>query len=115
MKLVNEGDTTKAPCPTCKAIVNATYTYRDLELDSGKVVKGVMKSVCNTCSTSCGIHPQSTPKIKKVVEAKDISLEVRIPMILEDVIYNIGAPLKVNPRKTFRIIMNYYMKILQES
>ena len=114
MRILQEGEKSKAICNTCEELRGITYLYKDFTLKNGTKVPNVLQGICDKCGKAATIPAQSTPKIKQYLEAKDVSLEVRIPRILEDVLYNIGYKSHLEASQTLKYIINFYTRKLQE-
>ncbi|MCP3429720.1 hypothetical protein [Opacimonas viscosa] len=72
MNKYKEGESTKAICENCKALVNARYKVRDVPFSDGRgTVKDILAIVCGNCERVIGIPHQSTPAIKKAFEKYD--------------------------------------------
>ena len=66
MKFFEAGDTSKAICESCKALVPTTFQSRDVAFDDGSgSVKDILAAVCDHCDTVVSIPAQSTPAIKR--------------------------------------------------
>lgn len=69
MKNVKVGDTCKAVCQDCKAVVDITFQLRDVPFSNGMgIVEQVLSGVCNQCDRVISIPHQSTPEIKKAYD-----------------------------------------------
>jgi hypothetical protein len=108
MRMLNEGDKSKAFCNKCESIRVTSYIYRDFTLDSGRKVQNVLQSVCQTCASSVSIPSQSTPKIQEAIQQKSIPFEVRLPAILEDVLYSIGHTSHLEKTITLKCLIQFY-------
>lgn len=116
MRILNEGDRAKAFCPKCDAIRAITYIYRDFALDSGRKVPNVLQGVCLTCKTAISIPAQSTPKIQEAIQLKSLPFEIRVPPVLEDVLYNIGSVSHLEKTIALKCLIQFYSnKIALES
>lgn len=108
MRILNEGDKAKAFCRKCEVIRTTVYFYRDFTLDSGRKVQNVLQGVCQTCGTAISIPAQSTPKIQEAIQQKSLPLEVRLPAILEDVLYSIGHNSHLDKTVTLKCLIQFY-------
>lgn len=114
MRILQEGEKSKAICNSCEDLRGITYLYRDYTLKNGTKVPNVLQGICDICGKAITIPAQSTPKIKQYLEEKDVSLEVRIPRILEDVLYNIGYKSHLEASQALKYIINFYSRKLHE-
>jgi hypothetical protein len=108
MRILKEGEKSKAFCPRCEAIKTITYIYRDFILDSGRKVPNVLQGVCQSCDSAISIPAQSTPKIQEAIQEKSTSLEVRVPLVLEDVLYTIGHASHLEATMALKCIIQFY-------
>ena len=116
MRILNEGDRSKAYCQKCATINAITYVYRDFTLDSGKKVINVLQGVCLKCGTALSIPAQSTPKIQEAIRQKSFPFEIRVPPVLEDVLYNIGSASHLEKTIALKCLIQFYSnKIVHES
>ncbi|WP_205299803.1 hypothetical protein [Pantoea sp. Tr-811] len=66
MKILLEGDTGKALCEHCKAVVQMLYARRDVPFSDGQgAAKDILVGVCDQCDSAVAIPPQSTPAIRE--------------------------------------------------
>lgn len=114
MKIYAAGDTSKAICESCKALVPTTFRYRDVAFDDNSgSVKDILVAVCDHCDTVVSIPAQSTPAIKRVRDTADIPLEVFLSareIELLDV-----AAWRVDPNSTTRFrkpLLAYFIRRL---
>jgi hypothetical protein len=114
MRILQEGEKSKAICNSCEELRGITYVYKDYTLKSGLKVPNVLQGICDDCGKAVTIPSQSTPKIKQYLEEKDVSLEVRIPRILEDVLYNIGYKSHLEVSQALKYIINFYSRKFNE-
>jgi hypothetical protein len=115
MRFLNEGDKSKAFCRKCEGIKAITYIYRDFVLKNGRRVPNVLQGVCSTCDSVVSIPAQSTPKIQDAIHEKSLPLEIRVPPILEDVLYSIGQTSHLDTSVALKCLIQYYSnKIVQE-
>ncbi|MBJ6727177.1 hypothetical protein [Geomesophilobacter sediminis] len=85
MKIVKEGDKSKAVCDTC-GLTSVTYRLRDVPFtDDVGIVKNILAGVCDQCGHVVSVPRQCTPKIKAVYEAKK-SAEYRLPAHFIDIL-----------------------------
>jgi hypothetical protein len=108
MRILNEGDKSKAFCRKCDVIRPIVYSYREFTLDSGRKVQNVLQGVCQTCGTAITIPAQSTPKIQEAIQQKSLPLEIRLPAILEDVLYSIGHNSHLEKTVTLKCLIQFY-------
>ncbi len=115
MRILNEGDRSKAFCKKCEAIKTIAYVYRDFTLDSGRKVLNVLQGICLTCETALSIPAQSTPKIQEAIQQKSLAFEIRVPPVLEDVLYNIGSASHLEKTVALKCLIHFYSnKIVHE-
>jgi len=109
MKIIQEGDTGVALAPEVGR-VPVVYTYRDLTLDSGTIVKNVLVGVHEDSDQVLVIPAQSSPRIKEAREAsKEEVLEARVPRELEDILALLAEHYRVTPKKFTPAIIRYYL------
>lgn len=116
MRILKEGAKSKAICSNSGDIEPITYFYRDFQLKNGVKISNVLQGVCDTCGKAITVPAQSTPKIQQYLQDKDISLEVRVPPILEDVLYHISYKSHVETSTALKCIIQFYSnKIKREN
>ena len=109
MKIIQEGDTGVALAPDVGR-VPVVYTYRDLTLDSGTIVKNVLVGVHEDSDQVLVIPAQSSPRIKEAREAsKEEVLEARVPRELEDILALLAEHYRVTQKKFTPAIIRYYL------
>ena len=87
MKIFKVGDSQKAICENCRSLENATFTLRDVPFsDSSGVVKNVLVGVCDKCDEVSILPHQSTPVVKKQLEAQRKPIESRLPAHMLDIL-----------------------------
>jgi len=87
MKILKVGDTQKAACNHCKRVENVTFKLRHVPFSDGKgIVKNVLVGVCNDCNSVAVLPHQSTPVVKKQLDARRKSLESRVPAHMVDIL-----------------------------
>ncbi|MCV9919853.1 hypothetical protein OIU19_13725 [Pseudomonas sp. BT-42-2] len=87
MKIFFEGDTGKALCEQCQALVQMRYVRRDVPFsDSQGQAKDVLVGVCLGCDSVVAIPPQSTPAIREARKQQLKSIEARLPAVYLDVL-----------------------------
>jgi len=87
MKIVKVGDSQKAACHQCRQFENVTYKLRDVPFSDGAgLVKNVLVGVCDYCDSVAILPHQSTPAVKKQLEAQRRSLESRVPAHMVDIL-----------------------------
>lgn len=63
-KIFNVGDTSRAVCEACQAVVSTTFELRDELFSNGRGVgSGILVGVCDRCGAVVSIPAQSTPVI----------------------------------------------------
>jgi len=87
MKILKVGDTKNAACNHCESFQNVTFTLRDVPFnDNSGTVKDVLVGICNSCDSVAVLPHQSTPAVKKQLEAQRKSLESRVPAHMIDIL-----------------------------
>lgn len=87
MKIYKVGDKQEVICQSCQSITNATFMLRDVPFsDNSGVVKNVLVGVCEKCDEIMVIPHQSTPVIKKQIEAQKKAIETRVPAHMVDML-----------------------------
>ncbi len=116
MRILKEGDKSRAICSKCEDIKTITYFYRDYTLKSGKKIPNVLQGICQNCDTAITIPAQSAPKIQQAIQEKNQPLEVRVPPVLEDILYYIGHASHLEATTALKCIIQFYSdKISHES
>jgi len=86
MKIVKEGDKSKAVCQFC-GLVAITYNLRDVPFsDNNGIVRNILAGVCDKCGNVASIPRQSTPKIKAAYNEAKKSAEFRVPAHFIDIL-----------------------------
>ena len=62
--MFKKNDKGSAVCECTNAIIQTTYLYRDVVLSNGVVVEKILVGVCDECSSTVSLTPQSSIKIK---------------------------------------------------
>jgi len=87
MKILKVGDTQKAACNHCKGLVPVTFKLRTVPFSDGVgVVKNVLVGVCDHCDSVVILPHQSTPVVKKQMDAQRTALESRVPAHMVDIL-----------------------------
>jgi hypothetical protein len=109
MRIIQEGEAGAALSPEFGR-VPVVYMYRDLALDSGTTVKGVLVGVHEASDEVLVIPAQSTPRIKEAREAaKEEVLEARVPRELEDILSLLAEHYSVTPKKFSPAVIRFYL------
>jgi hypothetical protein len=113
MKLIVEGDHSKAICSHCAALVSTSFKRRDVPFSDGKgIVKDILVGVCDRCDRIVSTPAQSTPAIKAAREKALIPVEAQLPAIYLDALdlacYRIDPLVTPDFRK--RLLMYYVSK-----
>ena len=109
MKIIQEGELGVGLAPELGR-VPVVYRYRDLTLDSGIEVKGVLVGVHEDTDQVLVIPAQSGPRIKEAREAvKEEVLEARIPRELEDVLALLADRYRVTSKKFTPALLRFYL------
>jgi len=117
MKILFEGDTGKALCEHCQAVVSMHYARRDVPFSDGQgAAKDILVGVCNQCDTVVAIPAQSTPAIREVRKQQLKSIEARLPAVYLDVLdaamHAVSCEAGANLRKLF---LAHYFQLLVQS
>lgn len=112
MKIFKVGDSQKAVCEHCQSLENATFQLRDVPFsDSSGVVKKVLVGVCDKCDLVSLLPHQSTPAVKRQLDAQRKPVESRLPAHLVDILnlatYELGGSVEFVPS-----LMKYYIHSL---
>ncbi|MFC1777441.1 hypothetical protein ACFL3I_08875 [Pseudomonadota bacterium] len=87
MKILRVGDTQKAACSECKSFVTVTFKLRTVPFSDGiGAVKNVLVGVCDRCDCVAVLPHQSTPVVKKQMDAQRKGLESRVPAHMVDIL-----------------------------
>ena len=87
MKILKVGDTQKAACNHCKGFVQVTFKLRTVPFSDGLgAVKNVLVGVCDRCDFVVVLPHQSTPVVKKQMDAQRAALESRVPAHMVDIL-----------------------------
>jgi len=87
MKILRVGDTQKAACSDCKSFVTVTFKLRTVPFSDGiGAVKNVLVGVCDRCDCVAVLPHQSTPVVKKQMDAQRKALEIRVPAHMIDIL-----------------------------
>lgn len=115
MKILKVGDTKKAACNNCRSFQDVTFKLRDTPFNDGTgTVKNVMVGVCNHCDSIVVLPHQSTPAVKKQLEAQRKSLESRVPAHMIDILNLVSDELGGGPEFVPNII-KYYIHSLSNN
>lgn len=118
MKILFEGDTGKALCEHCKAVVPTHYARRDVPFSDGQgMARDILVGVCDHCDTVVAIPPQSTPAIGEARKQQLKSIEARLPAVYLDVLdaamHAVSSEAGANLRKVF--LAHYFQLLVQSS
>ena len=87
MKILMVGDTQKAACSHCQGFVQVTFKLRTVPFSDGVgAVKNVLVGVCDRCDCVVVLPHQSTPVVKKQMDAQRKALESRVPAHMVDIL-----------------------------
>lgn len=87
MKILKVGDTQKAACDHCKGFVPVTFKLRTVPFSDGVgAVKNVLVGVCDGCDCVVVLPHQSTPVVKKQMDAQRTPVESRVPAHMVDIL-----------------------------
>ena len=94
MKILRVGDTQKAACSDCKSFVTVTFKLRTVPFSDGiGAVKNVLVGVCDRCDCVAVLPHQSTPVVKKQMDAQRKALESRVPAHMVDILNLVSVEL----------------------
>ena len=110
MKLLREGDFGVALAPG-RGRVPIVYAYRTVRLESSRIdVPDVLVGVDPETDEILTIPAQSTPKLKEAREdVKDRSIDVRIPLLLDDVMVLLADHFDAAPKKFGPALVRHYI------
>ncbi len=87
MKIFKVGDSQQAICEACGTLENATFALRDVPFSDGEgLVKNVLVGVCDRCDGVVVLPHQSSPVVKRQLEARRKPIESRLPAHLLDIL-----------------------------
>ena len=87
MKIFKVGESQTAICESCRSLESATFTLRDVPFSDGSgTVKNVLVGVCDRCDEVCILPHQSTPMVKRQLEAQRKPIESRLPAHMLDIL-----------------------------
>lgn len=87
MKIFRVGDSQKAICENCRSLENVTFKLRDVPFSDGSgLVKNVLVGVCDKCDQVSVLPHQSTPVVKRQLEAQRKPIESRLPAHMVDIL-----------------------------
>lgn len=111
MKLLREGDTSRAICETCGSIQPTTYRRRTVPFRHREgQVSGVLVGVCNACDTVVSIPQQSVPRITKELDRQRHALEARLSNYLLDALNVTLTTLEgASTPRGFAVLLRYYL------
>lgn len=109
MKIFKSGESIRAICYNCEEIVNAVFQVRDVPFSDGSgIAKGILVGACEHCDHVIISLPQSTPSIKKQLEAQHKPIESRLPAHLLDILNlassEVGGTVDCSP-----MLMRFYI------
>jgi len=118
MKILFEGDSGKALCEHCQAVVQTRYVRRDVPFSDGQgQARDILVGVCTHCDTVVAIPPQSTPAIREARKQQLKSIEARLPAVyldaLDAAMHAVSCEAGANLRKLF--LGHYFQLLVQAS
>lgn len=115
MKIFKVGESIKAICSNCQSLETATFKLCDVPFsDHSGMVKNVMAGVCDKCGQISVIPNQSTPAIKKQLDAQRKPVEGRVPAHLIDILNLATVELGGSP-DFVPTLMKFYIHKLAEN
>jgi hypothetical protein len=67
MKVFSEGDSGRALCEDCRAVVPTHYARRDVPFSDGRgVAEDILVGVCTHCDTVVAIPPEATLALQRL-------------------------------------------------
>ncbi|MFV3290223.1 hypothetical protein ACNFBR_15930 [Pseudomonas sp. NY11955] len=116
MKILFEGDSGKALCEHCQAVVPTLYARRDVPFSDGQgVAKDILVGVCTHCDAVVALPAQSTPAIREARTQQLKSIEARLPAVYLDVLdaamHTVTSEAGANLRKLF--LARYVQQLVQ--
>jgi len=116
MKILFEGDSGKALCEQCQAVVTTRYARRDVPFSDGKgVARDILVGMCTRCDGVVALPPQSTPAIHEARKQQLKSIEARLPAVYVDVLdaamHAVSSDAGANLRKLF--LAHYVQRLAQ--
>lgn len=111
-KFYCEGEKSVGICKSCRGEVPTTFKATSVPLSSGKgKAEGVLAAICDVCGKVVAIPQQSAPRIREALFGKKISVEVRVPRHLRDVLLTICSEITEDckPTEIEPFILRYYM------
>lgn len=116
MRILKEGDRGEAVAPG-RGVVPVVYEYRTFRLEqSGVDVPDVLVGVCEQTGEILAVPAQSTPKLKLArEEAKDATIQIRLPETLRDVLYLLSDYFGTGGKKLWPALLRFYLKEVTES
>lgn len=110
MRILRQGDKGLAICQECRKRVATTYQYRTVHLEKTRVdVPDVLVGMCDECGKVVSIPAQSTPKLKEARDAKEATINARIPKHLDDVLHLIADRYSASSRAFCSVLFRYYL------
>ncbi|PIR22898.1 MAG: hypothetical protein COV44_05530 [Deltaproteobacteria bacterium CG11_big_fil_rev_8_21_14_0_20_45_16] len=111
-RFYHEGEKSNGICKSCRTEVTTTFKSTTLALASGKgKVQGVLAAVCDDCGKVVAVPQQSAPRIREALFGKKLSVEVRVPRHLRDVLLTICSEITSDckPTEIEPFVLRYYM------
>ena len=114
MNFYNIGDTSRALCGKCKAVVPTTFYLRNVPLSDGSgVAKNVLVSVCDQCGEVCGIPQQSLPLVQETVKKAKEAIEARVSVAIDD-LFKVAC-MKIGASTDFQsTLIRYYANTMSK-
>jgi len=114
MRILKEGDHSKAICETCGDIVSTTFRYASYKAE-GNIIPDVLQGFCDKCGKVVALPHQSSYKIREYRESHNLKpLELRVPTHYKDILLTIGAIHHISsaPNTLFRFVSELYIEKL---
>lgn len=109
MKILTDGHQERALCPNCDGLTTVTFSYKPYMTEYGDAIPNVLQGFCDKCGERLLIPPQSIPKIRPYYQTQNKTQEYKVPNVIEDVLLNIGAQVKMERPDAFKSILRFYL------
>ncbi len=110
MKILKEGHQERTFCPLCKRNVVMRFEYWFYQSLGRKEEERIMVGACLNCGGIITIPIQSLPRIKKLRERKDRSIQARVPNQLLDVLHIVASRFAASNDVFIAALLRTYLK-----